>query len=224
MGACLTDQDVEVYLAGSASPDGTIKLWETGPPTAGRLADRQIVGIARGVVDELYETHTFATDVIESLRADEILDTQIRNVATEIATARGDNAYLFNQQSRAVVIAPDQDIEAYALALRKANAACHEVPDSATYRNTLGIALYRLENYQEALGELTRADKTFAEIEEMRHPRDVAFLAMTHAKLDHLREARKELGKLKTLMQDQRWANDAELIGFVREAEGLIRQ
>ncbi len=47
---------------------------------------------------------------------------------------------------------------------------------------------------------------------------------MTHERLKRPVDARKEFAELKTLMQDQRWANDAELMGFVREAEEFIRQ
>ena len=111
---------------------------------------------------------------------------------------------------------------AYRLALRKAEAACRVASDSATYRSTLGIAQYRLGDYDSAFATLRRADETYTAVEGSRHPLGVAFIAMTLHQLGRKEDARAELERLRRLMQDERWANAAELKAFLGEAEALV--
>ena len=47
-------------------------------------------------------------------------------------------------------------------------------------------------------------------------------LAMAHHRLGHTDEARKQLDRLRDLLQQDRWKNDADSQAFLREAEQLI--
>ncbi len=204
----------------SASFDGTVRVWDAPAPQGYQM--RRTVELARRIVDMRFDELTFARDVIDSLHADETLDEATRSVALQIATTRGDNAFRLSGESWDVVKTPNQSLEAYRLALRKAEAASRVVPDSATYRSTLGIAQYRLGDYANALATLTRAHETYIAAAGHQHPRDAAFLAMALHKRGQTDDARKQLDRLRGLMQDDRWANEVELKAFLREAEKLI--
>jgi Flp pilus assembly protein TadD len=56
------------------------------------------------------------------------------------------------------------------------------------FLNTLGVAQYRVGQYQTALDTLLRADKMNQGI-----PEDVAFLAMAHHRLGHKEQAQAAL-------------------------------
>ena len=53
-------------------------------------------------------------------------------------------------------------------------------------------------------------------------PADLAFLAMAHQQLGHKEQARAALARLRELMKQPVWKQNAEAQGFLREAEGLI--
>jgi tetratricopeptide (TPR) repeat protein len=98
------------------------------------------------------------------------------------------------------------------------------VPDNGVYLNTLGVAQYRLGQYDQAIATLTRSDKLNSkQFGGQSHPADVAFLAMAHHRLGHSDEARKLLERLRQLLQQDRWKNDAESQAFLREVESLIQ-
>ena len=90
-------------------------------------------------------------------------------------------------------------------------------PDDVAYRNTLGVAQYRVGLFEDALATFTRSEILNGAI-----PGDVAFIAMAHHQLGHADEARAALKRLRALMNDPKHANDERSRGFLREAEELI--
>ena len=74
----------------SASLDGTVKVWETNALPLRVYRMRQTVERARRIVDKRFDELTFVSDVIESLKGDEAIDSSVRKVALQIATTRGD--------------------------------------------------------------------------------------------------------------------------------------
>ena len=66
------------------------------------------------------------------------------------------------------------------------------------------------------------ADAIFVRLNGSSHPRDVAFIAMTLYRLGRAEDARKELDRLRGLMQAERWADRAAPKRYLREAEALI--
>ncbi len=67
--------------------DGTVILWESTKPDGG-YRPRRTGAAAREIVDELHEKHGFYQKVIDELKADEMLDEAVREVALQIANAR----------------------------------------------------------------------------------------------------------------------------------------
>ena len=117
---------------------------------------------------------------------------------------------------------PGGEMSGYRKALRYSEEACQLEPKNGNYLNTLGVAYYRVGNYEKALEMLLRSDQINKTQFQGSIPADLAFLAMTQQRLGHAKEAQAELQRLRERMKDPRWAKDAEAQGFLREAEALL--
>jgi hypothetical protein len=96
------------------------------------------------------------------------------------------------------------------------------VPEYGIHLNTLGVAQYRSEKYQEALETLAKADRLNSTSFGGSIPADLAFIAMAHHRLGHRAEAKATLHRLRTAMKDSRWSGDGESRSFLHETEALI--
>jgi Flp pilus assembly protein TadD len=107
----------------------------------------------------------------------------------------------------------------YGVALLQAKHACRLAPDRQEFRISLGAALYRTGRYQEAIETLEKADRP-----DTASPAVLAFLAMGHHRLGQREQARTELARLRELLNQPRWAKNAEALDLMHEAEALIVQ
>jgi tetratricopeptide (TPR) repeat protein len=178
---------------------------------------RHIRAEANAVVDRLFADGFLRAEVMEKVRADQTIRDAVRQQALALAENEPDNAKALNERSRKVVRRPDGRSEQYQAALRQAEAACRVDPENADYRNTLGIAQYRAGKYEEARETLKKAEPVHKDA-----PASLAFLAMAQHRIDKNEEAKATLARLREVMKQERWANDAEAQGFLREAEELI--
>ena len=71
---------------------------------------------------------------------------------------------------------------------------------------------------------LTRSDEINSEEPDQSQPAHFALLANAQHRLGRSDEARKLLDRLRQLLQQDRWKNDADSQAFLREAESLINQ
>ena len=216
----------------SASADGTVAVWESTGSSA-QWPIRRLASQASRIVDRLYDSHTFAADVLSELHADHDLEPDVRQLALEIAATRGDNALRLFRDSWSVTISPDGDVQAYDLARRKAAAACAVVPDSLAFRTALGVAQFRLGRYDEALESLNRAREGGITKHPVRYirnavvpkgvyPVSLAFLAMTLHQLDRDEDARSELERLHRILKDGQWGHYPDVSSAEQEAQQLI--
>jgi uncharacterized protein HemY len=106
--------------------------------------------------------------------------------------------------------------------LRYSEEASQLEPENCELLNTLGVAYYRVGNYEKALDVLVRSDKINALKDNGSRPADLAFLAMAHQQLGHAQEAEAKLRLLRERMKDPRFAQDAQAQGFLRQAEELF--
>src|SRR5213593_3026481 len=84
--------------------------------------------------------------------------------------------------------------------------------------NTLAVAQYRA-------GRFAQAEQTLARCRALRDEpssTDLVFLAMTHYRLGRMKEAHEELAQVRTMARTPRLAGNAELRGFLPEAEALL--
>ena len=69
----------------------------------------------------------------------------------------------------------------YRKALRYSEEACQLEPENGDFLNTLGVAYYRVGNYERRWTCSSRSDKINALRDKGSHPTDLAFLAMAPA-------------------------------------------
>jgi hypothetical protein len=174
-------------------------------------------------VRALYSRLLLRSEVLANLQKDAALDTPGRQFAVQVAQTQEENAdpLRLNEAARQVVRAPGADRDAYALALRQSEAAVRHSPEAGETLNTLGVARYRVGDHSGALEALVKSEthntKKYSPL-----PSDLAFLALAHQQLGHKEQARAALARLRAVMEQPRWAQDAEARNFLREAEQSI--
>ncbi len=108
-------------------------------------------------------------------------------------------------------------------AVAKARRAVELAPGSGSLLNTLGVALYRAGEFQEALDTLTRSAEMNAKTLGDQ-PGDWAFIAMTRWRLNQADDAHAALAKLRELAAEARWKADEETKRWLQEAESLMAE
>jgi dipeptidyl aminopeptidase/acylaminoacyl peptidase len=204
-------------LAGGSSA-GTVKVWEAYPVPDGVLRNREIVLYVQSLFDNL----ALRTEVLACLRKSPTLSEFECGFALEVARTHSEHPGQLNEIAWKVVKTPDRSKGAYALALRQAEAAVRLAPGDGNLLNTLGVAQYRAGMYDKAVATLTESEKLNAG-EDGAHPADLAFLAMAQHQLSKKERAQATLGRLREVMKQPDWAQNAEAQGFLREAEALLQ-
>jgi tetratricopeptide (TPR) repeat protein len=208
------------------SPDGQqmaitnsrgILVWDARPLTPELRVEREALDLVRYLCNERL---FLPEQVREAIRQDQTLSDAVRQKALVLAERYCGDAGPLNQRSWPVVVRPGYTDERYRLALRQAEAACRVEPDNCEYLNTLGVALYRVGQYQKALETLTRSDQLAAEAYGSSLPRDLAFAAMSYFQLDRREQAQVYLGRLRVSLKDRNVRN--VIRALLREAESLI--
>ncbi len=202
----------------SANDDGFVHLWETASVSREvqhRRATNQMVAA-------LFGQMPLRADVLERLRTLPGMSPSRRQEVLAIAQTYPDNPLKLNDLAWELVKLPGGEMSGHRKALRYSEEACQLEPENGYFLNTLGVAYYRLGNFEKALEVLARSDKINALKEKRSIPADLAFLAMAHQQLGHAKEAESELQLLRERMKDPPWAQDAQTRGCLREAEELL--
>jgi WD40 repeat protein len=202
----------------SGSHDGDVRIWDARPLTL----EASIEGEALGLLDCLFAKPLAKADVLDYLRSSPTIRQQARKMALELAEhfKEETDPKKYHAAAWPVLRHPYANVFVCRFALAQMNAACKHAPDNASYRLTLGVAQYRLgqfekkKRYPEALATLTGCDQ--------QHPVTLAFLAMTQHQLGEKDHARATLARLREIMKTPQSASDAQARAFLREAEELI--
>jgi Flp pilus assembly protein TadD len=202
----------------SASYDTTVRVWEASAVPEDVWRKRGLVG----QVDDLFRDLILRDEVLVALRKDPTLEEADRKFALRLAqTHPAENSEQLNETAWKVVKISDAGTDAYGRALRQAEAAVKLAPKDGNILSTLGVAQYRAGRYADALATLTKSEKLNATKERVLCT-DLAFLAMARFQLGKTDEAKATLGRLRQVMKKPQWTQDAERVGFQREAEELI--
>ena len=120
-------------------------------------------------------------------RAIELLETTVAALPDNLEQRR-ELAEIGNDLAWVLVISPNLNPEAKSNARALARLAVQQMPEEPMYRETLGISLCRLGDWQEAIELLEESNEP-----DNRPPSQVAalFLAMAHMQLGNASEARK---------------------------------
>jgi WD40 repeat protein/tRNA A-37 threonylcarbamoyl transferase component Bud32 len=220
LGRVTSEAELRDRIAG----DKTIS--EATRATALKLAEcfwaTRIRGQAESLVSSLFDRLLLRADVLDSLRTDPHITTEVRAAALALAETWRESAVDLNDASFALVKLPDRPEADFRRGLRMAEEAGRLEPESSgnypAFLNTLGVAQYRTGQYREALATLKRSNQ----LQGNREPADLAFLAMTRHRLGQAEAARATLERLREVMKDLKAADNAENQGFLREAEREI--
>jgi WD40 repeat protein len=200
----------------SASWDRSISVWETS--ISAELQDQRA---ANQLVADIFRQLGLRADVLERLRTLPGMSPTRRQAALAAAKTYAEEPYSLNERAWQLVKLPGREMSGYRQALRYSEAACQE-SRNAVYLNTLGVAHYRVGNFDKALEVLLRSDQIQHSQNQGSLPEDLAFLAMTQHKLGHEREAQAYLQKLRARLMDPSWQQNDEARGFLRETEALL--
>ena len=185
----------------SANEDGSIHLWETSvsPEVQDRRAARQLVA-------DLFGQMLLRADVLVRLRTLPGTSPSRRQEAITVAQTHPENPEVLDRLAGQLVKVPGGEMSGYRKALRYSEEACQLEPKNGISLSTLGMAYYRLGNYEKALETLLRSDPINKTQFKGSIPADLAFLAMTQQRLGHAKEAQAELQRLRERMKDPGWA------------------
>lgn len=178
---------------------------------------------ASRLVKSLFAKLLLQSSVIEAIRQDTTLDEELRKEALHHASRTEENLRRLKEASSKVLRRPDADEPDYSSALQYAQAASRLRPGEGPILTLLGVAQYRVGDYQAALETLTRSENINSTGPDGTRPADLAFLAMTQYQLGNRALARATLDRLRETVKNPRWANNANPQAFVQEAEILIR-
>jgi tetratricopeptide (TPR) repeat protein len=202
----------------TACNDGSVKVWEgVTPPAAVRL-ERE----ALALLDDLFTALVRRPAVLAYLRQEAMLDEALRQAALAAAEQFRPNPVRLAQASRLMVHRSHAGAAAYRRALLQAQEACRLVVGNGFFLNTLGVAQYRVGQYQVAVETLMQADQLNTAQFKLSYPGDLAFLAMAHYQLGQKDKALSALKRLRQVMTHPRWSRNGRAPGFLREAEALL--
>jgi WD40 repeat protein len=209
------------------SPDGQclascgfapyVTLWES--TISPDLRDRRAVN---RLVADAFRRMPLRTEVLDWLRNVAGMNENRRQAAMSVALTYSENPQLLNNVAWETIRNAGLDPDRYRKALSYIEQACRLEPKVGNYLNTLGVAYYRVGNYEKALETLLRSAELNTRDSDGPIPEDLAFLSMTHHRLGRSQEAQACLQRLRERMKDRRWADNADAQGFLREAETVI--
>jgi hypothetical protein len=194
----------------------TIKVWDAAPLTPESAIEREATGLLAG----LFRKPLCSADVIDFLKTTPTIRPQVRQRGLALVNryAEEKEPGRYHETAWDTVRRPHLTAAPYRLALRQVETACRLAPGEDNYTITLGVALYRVCRYQEALATLT---KKAAQAPD-RLPVALAFQAMAQHRLGEPRQAQETLGRLQETMKQPRWAEDAQAQALLREAKALL--
>jgi WD40 repeat protein/tRNA A-37 threonylcarbamoyl transferase component Bud32 len=200
--------------------DADVRVYDAAPLTPERRAQRE----ARSLVCFWFAKGIAKPEIRAGIAADHTVSETVQQLALAMAEDYPEKWQDYPWMYRALVRLPGADRDLCRVALPELDAACRHAPENGAFLNTLGIVQYRLGNYQDALGTLTRADQLHAASSEGQHPADLAFLAMSQHQLRRADQAGASLRRLREIMQRPTWADDEEANLFARETEALLQE
>ena len=125
-----------------------------------------------------------------------------------------------NAQAWEIVRNPDLSEHQYRTALKNARAAIalkeslpKELQSSVKgVLNTLGVALYRIGDDENAILKLEESLK-----QDKENPVDIAYLSLAHRRLNHTEQAEKHKQRLAALLEEPGWKNSSSAIEALKE-------
>ena len=173
-------------------------------------------------IDRLANEGLFQSEILERLQTDPDLSGPVREEALVLAASPVENAFWLDIAGRSVATHPGAMASAYQRALEQAETASRVMPYRSGFRVTLGMARYRLGQYNEAVETLSRAQPSGSPRDEAAEAPRLAFLAMAEYRLGRLDRAKTALENFRDVLRRAARAGDEEIVSIRQEAEQLI--
>jgi tetratricopeptide (TPR) repeat protein len=223
---CWTDFNPNgCQIATTRFGDRVIQVWEATPLTPELRLRREAAAVVNRLADELLVKEA----VREALRRAATLPEPVRREALAMAERLQDDPGrldAINAASWRLVrwTAPPfgLGVEPHQHALSQVRKICRLAPANGDFHATLGAALYRVGEYQEAIKTLTHAAKLHKAAQKELSPASLAFLAMAHHKLGQKDRAQAQLAQVRSLLKKPEWAANADAQTVLREAEAQL--
>jgi eukaryotic-like serine/threonine-protein kinase len=205
------------HLAATCADLGSTSLWDAS--ITPELRQRR--GVSQRVMG-LFREIGLRADVVQRLQTMPGMSPSGRQEAIGAALRCPENPWLLDALALELVKRPGGESSGYRKALRYCDVACQIDSNNGRLLNTLGMAHYRVGNFEKSLAALLRSDEIKTPHAEGSIPANLAFLAMTQQQLGHAKEAQAELERLRERLKEPRWSEDDEVQGFLHEAEALL--
>jgi hypothetical protein len=193
------------------------------------LAEQEEV---RGLVEPLSMSYPFARELVEAVRADAAIPERLRARAIRYASQES-RPDAMNKVAWKRVQNSGGSVDDYRRGLIEAQEVVRLMPNRGFMINTLGVAQFRVGDYEAALATLTHADEINSKPDNpsnadappgrLGNPTDVAFLAMTLHELERTDESNAAMERLRALMGLEKWRKDSNSRNASREAEEMFR-
>jgi hypothetical protein len=216
----------------TASSDGTARVWNSVPYRE-RFSGVVLARAAERDMRLKIEAH-LATDpdparAAEWLAADGTIDGVSRRAGMALVTRESERIARRDQDSQndctaawTIVKSPASSREEVAEALAKARRALSMFPQNPGFMGTVGMALYRSGEYEQAIAMLASSGAGYAERKFKPQVPELAFTAMAEFRLGRVKQAREGLARVRQVLAESPRANDPEWKKFVAEAGALI--
>src|SRR5262249_23593815 len=147
--------------------------------------EREVEREALGLLDQLFSRPLPRKDVLEHLRAVPALPEPVRQEALRLAAHYQEEADPKRYADAARALARSAHLPAawHRQALSQAEAACAQAPADGYCLTALGMAQYRLGQFQEALKTLAKADRLNSDKNGASAIADLTLLALVHHRL-----------------------------------------
>jgi WD40 repeat protein len=203
-----------------SSPGASVRwdVWNATPLPEESLYARP----AKKHIDELAKQLGLKEEIQARVEADTEMSAPLRKAALKQLETFAEDPNELNDLAWLVVVKASRPAKDYEFALRQVQRSCELSPN--TYRvHTLGVAYYRIGDYQKALATLRKAIAMRPEKERKEDVWDLPFLAMIHQRLGQPDQARTYLKNLRDLAKQSRdTAAEAQYRALLAEAEELI--
>ena len=195
--------------------DGKVKLWDARPWTPEAAIERE----ALGLLDSLFAKPLRKADVIDYLKNAPTIRPRRGNWPSRSWTAitRRPTRRRITRRAGPSSASRTSTPSSIASPCSRPSTPAGWPPIGRSIASASGAALYRAGRYQEAIETLEGADRP-----DTGSPAALAFLAMAHHRLGQREQARAVLARLREVLDQPRWAKDAETLDLMHEAEALI--
>lgn len=203
------------WLASAGGQDRTVRVWDGRPFAEETAVEREAVGL----LDYLFDKPLRGADVRELILHSAAISPVVQRQALALLDRYRDEKEprRYRQAAWNVAREPHRNSFEYQVALLQASTACGLEPGNSACLALLGVAQYRVGQFENALTTLMRADELNPD-----SPAVVAFLALTRERLGRHETAQANLIQLREILAEDRGAGNLEAAAFLREAAGLI--